>query len=136
MLVGGEREGLTLTSEEKVGCRDFDNKRASNLLNLSHHFWSNSEILSTEDEVETLSFFALVGALSFSSFFSGGSTGDLSGLASLTTPITDTVKGSTRELSLEGVELSRRLASLFSFLSLYDGVEICACCSGVKRLQR
>ena len=54
-----------------------------------------------------------------------------------TTPATDTSAGSTRvglrvSMSLAGVD---DFASLFSFLSLYEGVESCSFCSEDKESQ-
>ena len=56
---------------------------------------------------------------------------------SLTAPITETVAGSARVLSLLSLlgVASNFLASRFSFLSLYDGVASWANCSGVKARQ-
>ena len=50
---GGEVVGVTLTVE-KVGSglsKVLASKRASNLLNLSDHFWSNSSILASAEDL-------------------------------------------------------------------------------------
>ena len=108
--------------------------KASSLLKQSAHLSSRAENLSSvaEERVEDDDFFDLVGGLSFFGFFSGGA-GDLSALGPLTTPIMETLEGSTS--SSVGC-VSTRFASLFSFLNLYDGVEIWARCSGVNELHR
>ena len=111
---------------------DLAKSKASSLLKRSAHLFSRAENLSSvaEERAED-DFFDLVGGLSFFGFFSGG---DLSALGPLTTSITETLEGSTS--SSVGWLLSTRFASLFSFLILYDGVEIWACCSGVNDLHR
>ena len=62
---------MTLTSDEKAGCKVLDNRSASSRLNRSDHFWSSSAIFVS---VELLSedFMVLEGNLSFFTFFSGG----------------------------------------------------------------
>ena len=113
---------------------DLAKSKASSLLKRSAYLSSRAENLSSvaEERAED-DFFDLVGGLSFLGFFSGGA-GDLSALGPLTTPITETLEGSTS--SSVGWVLSTRFASLFSFLILYDGVEIWARCSGVNELHR
>ena len=134
MLAGGEPGGVTLISEEKAGCNVFDKSKASSLLKCLDHLLSNSaNLVSVESEVflalesdESEDFLTFAGSLSFLSFFSGGTeeeAGDLSTAAWPTTPITETLAGSTSsDGSLVGV--ADFLASRFSFFNLYDGVEI------------
>ena len=118
MRDGGECDGATFISEEKVGGKLFDNSNASRRLNLSDHFWSNSSIfLSVDLSTDFLDF--EVDDLSFLGFLSGGE--ETEGV-SVTGAITDTVDGSTKVLSFEGEESSAFLASRFSVFNLYDGV--------------
>ena len=129
----------------------------SRRLNRSNHFWSSSAILWSVDTVagrlEEAVDEALVDLsdltdldddfLSSTFFFSAGyalKLGNLTVPWPSTTPTTDTCAGSTRvglrvteSASLLGVEVD--LASLFSFLSLQDGVESCARWSEVKMPQ-
>ena len=77
---GGERVGVTLTFEEKVGSKDLAKSNASRWLNLSDHFWSSSAILLS---VSSLVLTGLedfeVENFSFLDFFCGAATaeGDL-----------------------------------------------------------
>ena len=110
-MLGGERGGVTLISEEKAGCNVFDKSKASSLLKRSDHLLSNSAIsvsVASED------FLALDGSLSFLSFFSGATeeeAGDLLVSGWPTTPMTDTLAGSTSsQKSLVGVADSDFLA--------------------------
>ena len=136
-------------------------KSASNRLNWSDHFLSRSEILEAVVEVVAFSWsvdeeaggrleenFADLSGLTdleddddedflVSAFFFSASALKPEELWPSTTPTTDTSAGSTRvelrvSISLTGVD---DLASLFSFLSFYEGVESCAFCSGVKASQ-
>ena len=88
---------MTLTSDEKAGCKVLDNRSASSRLNRSDHFWSSSAIFVS---LELLSedFLVLEGNLSFFTFFSGGTDeedGDLTDSFWPMTPITGTLDGST-----------------------------------------
>ena len=104
MLAGGERGGVTLTSDENAGCIFVSVK------------------LPSED------FLDLEGNFSFLAFFSGGTEevgGDLTDSCWPTTPMTDTLVGSTSsEVSSVGVAVSDFRASRFSFFNLQEGVDI------------
>ena len=93
------------------------NSNASNLLKRSDHLSSKAVNLSSvaEERVEVADFLGLTEGLSFFAFFSGG-TADLSELGQLTTPITETLEGSTS--SSVGWVMSARFASRFSFFIL------------------
>ena len=75
---------------------DLAKSKASSLLKQSAHLSSRAENWSSveEERDEDDDFFYLAGGLSFFGFFSGGA-GDLSPLGPLTTPITETLEGST-----------------------------------------
>ena len=113
---------MTLTSEEKTGCRVLANKSASSRLNQSDHFWSSSAILVSAELLCRFLGFRWQLFFEFLDFFSGGADeddGDLTVSCWPTTPITDTVDGSTSsDDSLVGVADSALLASLFPF-SIY-----------------
>ena len=128
---GGEWVGVTLTLAENCGSKFLVKIRASSRLKRSAHFQSKSAILSSvEDEggfktvaVGDLSFLPTF-LESFLTFLSGGGppTVGLEVLGFSTGPMTDTLDGSIKfSLSLVGVA-SSFLASLFSFLILYEGV--------------
>ena len=69
MFVGGEWEGVSLTSDEKVGWKLLESKSASNLLKRSDHLLSRSAILvSVEDESDT--FLGFEETFSFLALFS------------------------------------------------------------------
>ena len=134
MLAGGERGGVTLISEEKAGCNVFDKSKASSLFKRSDHLLTailvsvESEVFLALESVQSEDFLTLEDSLSFLSFFSGGTeeeAGDLSVSGWPTTPMMDTLAGSTSsEDSLVGVAVSDFLASRFSLFSLYEGVDI------------
>ena len=115
-MAGGECLGVTLTSAEKDGSSDLAINNASNLLNRSDHLRSKAEILSSA--LEEADFLAFEVGLSFLAFFSGGIDVEGEATDSPTAPMTETLAGSTRAISSVGVGLSKRLASLFSFLIL------------------
>ena len=128
---GGEWVGVTLTFAENCGSKFLVKIKASSRLKHSAHFESKSAILSSAEDgggfetvaVGDLSFLPTF-LESFLTFLSGGgaSTVGLEVLGFSTGPITDTLDGSTKSsLSLVGVA-SSFLASLFSFLILYEGV--------------
>ena len=127
MLVGGEQRGITLTSDENAGCKVLDSSKALSLLKHSDHLLSSLAILVSVELVPE-DFLDLEGNLSFLGFFSGGTEeegGDLTVSCWPTTPMTDTLAGSTSsEDSLVGVAVSDFCASRFSFFSLYEGVDI------------
>ena len=113
-------------------------RRASKQLNLSDHFWSSSSIFLSVADLLLVGFLDLeVEGLSFFVFFSETAAGgDEIDPVSLTAPITEMVDGSTKVLSLIGVEeLSNFLASCFSFFGLYESVASWAFCSGVQTMQ-
>ena len=123
---GGEWVGVTLTLAE-VGSIVLANKRTSNLLNLSDHFWSSSAICESTFELLAIGLTAL--EVDRSRATVGGN---------FTVPCWSTApkiatsdKSTSDSLSLEGVD-SSFFASRFSFLILYQGVESCKRYSGEK----
>ena len=96
---------------------DFAIRSASSLLKWSFHFLSSSSYFESSTDLSDFLDFEEEG-LSFLTFFSGTTGGGDEAIAVPDTgPMTATEDGSTRVLSLEGVD-SNFLASLFSFLSL------------------
>ena len=114
------KDGGTLTEAEKVGwsvgCRDLVISSASSLLKRSVHFLSSSSYFESSTDLSDFLDFEEEGlSLTFFSGTTGG--GDEAVAVPDTGPMMATEDGSTRVLSLEGVD-SNFLASLFSFLSL------------------
>ena len=97
---------MTLTADEKVGCKVLAMSSASNLLKRSAHFFSSSSYLASETEFSA-DFLALdKDGLSFLAFFCRTTgVGEVTVPESLTAPITATVDGSTKVLSFLGVNL-------------------------------
>ena len=90
-------KGVTLTADEKVGCKVLAMSNAYNLLQRSVYFLSSSSYLVSVTDFSPDVLALEVDGLSFLAFFSGTTgVGEVTVPESLTAPITATVDGSTK----------------------------------------